>query len=296
MGITLSVLAMLCFASNILLTRYAVQRMPVESGFLVVVTTNIVFPFLLFLASFPAREVPFEWQWKGAFYFAIGGVIGTFLGRRFLFDAVKLLGPARASVFHSTAPVFALIGAWVLLDERLGIKEIALMAVVWTGLWLTQPPAGGAGSLTGETARKGLVAGILTVAGFGFGNTLRGVGMRSWDEAMFGTAIASAAAMVFQLAATREWPKIAAQFRAADARAYGLYIGCGIATTAGSIFISEAMMHIEIAVAALIVHTTPIVIFPVSVFLLGNREALTGRTLFGAVLVLAGIALLALRT
>ena len=296
MGIFLSVLAMLSFAANILVTRYAVQRMPVESGFLVVVTTNILCPLLLFAASFASRDVPFEWQWKGAFYFAIGGVIGTFLGRRFLFDAVKILGPARASVFHSTAPVFALIGAWVMLDERLGIKEIALMAVVWTGLWLTQPRAGGAGSLSGDAARKGLLAGLLTVAGFGFGNTLRGVGMRTWDEAMFGTAIASAAAMAFQLAATRDWPRIRAQFRAADARAYGLYIACGVSTTLGSIFISEAMMHIEIAVAALIVHTTPIVIFPVSAFLLGNREELNARTVFGALLVLAGIALIALRT
>jgi len=43
------------------------------------------------------------------------------------------------------------------------------------------------------------------------------------------------------------------------------------------------------------VHTTPLVIFPVSVFLLKNREELTQRTVLGAALVLAGIALLALR-
>jgi drug/metabolite transporter (DMT)-like permease len=37
------------------------------------------------------------------------------------------------------------------------------------------------------------------------------------------------------------------------------------------------------------------VIFPVSVFLLKNREALTPRTLTGAFLVLIGISLLAFR-
>jgi drug/metabolite transporter (DMT)-like permease len=55
------------------------------------------------------------------------------------------------------------------------------------------------------------------------------------------------------------------------------------------------MTKIEIALAVLVVHTTPLVIFPVSVFLLKNREELTGRTASGAALVLAGIALLALR-
>jgi len=43
------------------------------------------------------------------------------------------------------------------------------------------------------------------------------------------------------------------------------------------------------------VHTTPLVIFPVSVFVLGSREELLPRTLLGAALVLAGISLLALR-
>jgi drug/metabolite transporter (DMT)-like permease len=43
------------------------------------------------------------------------------------------------------------------------------------------------------------------------------------------------------------------------------------------------------------VHTTPLVIFPVSVFLLKNREELSPRTVLGASLVLAGIAFLALR-
>ena len=55
------------------------------------------------------------------------------------------------------------------------------------------------------------------------------------------------------------------------------------------------MTHIEIALAVMVVHTTPLVIFPVSVCVLKNREELTGRTVRGAALVLAGIALLALR-
>ena len=55
------------------------------------------------------------------------------------------------------------------------------------------------------------------------------------------------------------------------------------------------MRHMEIALAVLIVHTTPVVIFPVSVFILKNREELTPRTLLGALMVLSGIALLAFR-
>ena len=295
MGITYALLAMLCFATNIMITRYAVARLPVEAGFFIVLATNVLFPAAIFAAELAVRAAPYAWDWKGAGLFAIGGVIGTFLGRRFLFDAVRILGPSRASVFHSTAPAFALVAAWLLADEVLGAYEIALMAVVWFGLWLTQPRAGSLQALSPEMLRKGMAFGLLTVAGFGFGNVLRGLAMRVWEEAALGTVVASLAALACQFVVTRNWPKIVAQLRGADRSAVLLYTGCGVFTSLGSIFISLAMTKIEIALAVLVVHTTPIVIFPVSVWLLKNREALNARTVSGAALVLAGIAFLAWR-
>lgn len=295
MGITYALLAMLAFATNIVVTRFAVARMPVEAGFFIVLATNIVFPALLFAVELGVRAAPYGWSWKGAGLFAIGGVIGTFLGRRFLFDTVKLLGPSRASVFHSTAPAFALVAAWLLAGELLGRYELALMVLVWIGLWLTQPRTGSLHALAPEVLRKGFLAGLLTVAGFGFGNVLRGLAMREWSEAALGTVIASVAALACQVVVTHQWGRVAAQLRAADRTALLLYTGCGVLTSLGSIFIALAMTQIEIALAVLVVHTTPLVIFPVSVWILKNREELTGRTVSGAALVLVGIAALAFR-
>ncbi len=296
MGVALAFAAMVCFAANIVITRFAIARMPVEAGFLVVLATNILFPALLFAAQSEWRTAPLAWEWKGVGLFALGGVIGTFLGRRLLFDTVRLLGPARASVFHSTSPAFALIGAWLLAGERLGWYELLLMAVVWTGLWFTQPRAGmTGGGLSAAALRKGMLAGLLTTAGFAFGNVLRGIAMRDWNEAVLGTVVSSAAAMACQLVATRDWPGIVAHLRRADRATLLLYIGCGISTSMGSVLIVEAMGRIEIALAVLVVHTTPLVIFPVSVFILKNREDLTPSTLLGALIVLSGIAALAFR-
>jgi drug/metabolite transporter (DMT)-like permease len=295
MGVTYALLAMLAFATNIVITRFAVARLPVEAGFFIVLATNVLFPAAIFAAELALREAPWAWNWTGAWKFAVGGVIGTFLGRRFLFDAVKLLGPSRASVFHSTSPAFALLAAWLLAGELLGAYELALMALVWLGLWLTQPRAGSLHALAPDILRKGFVAGLLTVAGFGFGNVIRGIAMREWHEAALGTVIASVAAFACQVLVTRHWGRIRAQLRGADRRTILLYTGCGVFTTLGSIFVSLAMTRIEIALAVLVVHTTPIVIFPVSVWLLKNREELNSRTVLGAALVLAGIGLLAAR-
>jgi len=296
MGIALALAAMLGFAVNILITRYAVARMPVEAGFFVVLATNILFPLALACVELSVRPDALEWNWKGMGLFAVAGIVGTFMGRRFLFDTVRLLGPSRASVFHSSAPAFALLGAWMLAGERLGAYELILVVVVWVGLWFTQPrSAAGAPALAREAWRKGMIAGLLTVAGFGLGNVVRGLAIREWSEAVLGTVIATLAAVVLQVAVTRDWNRIRAQFRAADRTAVALYVGCGVATSIGSIFVTLAMTHIEIGLAVLVVHTTPLVIFPVSVFVLGSREELLPRTLLGAALVLAGISLLALR-
>lgn len=299
MGVTLALVAMVCFSANILITRYAIARLPVDAGFFIVLATNILFPAIVFPFELATRAAPWAWDWKGAGLFALGGVAGTFLGRRFLFDAVRILGPSRASVFHSTAPAFALIGAWLLADERLGAYEIVLMAMVWLGLWFTQPRTGsaigGGERLSAAAVRKGMLVGLMTVAGFGIGNVFRGLAMRGWDEAILGTVVSSVAALACQVVATRDWGKVAAQLRGADRAAVWLYVGCGVTTSLGAIFVALAMRRMEIALAVLVVHTTPLVIFPVSVFILKNREELAPRTLLGALMVLSGIALLAFR-
>lgn len=298
MGVGLAFLAMVAFAVNMIITRFAMARMPVESGFLVVLAINVAFPAALFAVELSVRAAPFVWDWKGGALFALGGIIGTFLGRRALFDTVHLLGPARASVFHSSSPAFALLGAWLLADERLGLYELGLVAAVWAGLWLTQPPVGsraGDVRVTPEVLRKGLLVGLLAVAGFGFGNVVRGLAIRSWNEAVLGTLLASAAALLLQIAVTRDWRRIGAQLRAGGRSAMLLYLGCGITTSLGSIFVTLAMQRLEIGLAVLVVHTTPLVVFPVSVLLLKQRQALTPRTAAGTGLVLAGIAALFLR-
>src|SRR2546423_10958348 len=101
MGIALALLAMASFAANMIIMRYASARMGLEAGFLLVLGTNIVFPAAMYAVELAVRAAPFSWDWKGCGLFVLAGVIGTFLGRRALFDTVRLLGPSRASIFHS---------------------------------------------------------------------------------------------------------------------------------------------------------------------------------------------------
>jgi drug/metabolite transporter (DMT)-like permease len=297
MGITLALMCMLCFASNIVLSRYAVARMPIDIGFLIVLTVNIAVALLVFAVELGLRSTPFEWQSAPAACYALSGVLGSYLGRQMMYDTVRLLGPARASVFHSSAPVVALFGAWLLLGETLDASEMTVMCLVLFGLWFTQAPAQGgqAGDRpSAEFLRRGMLIGLLTLCGFGMSNALRGLAMRGWDEPVFGTLIACLAAMLLQLVTT---PSIAGawrQIRASERRGILLYAVSGVISVGGAMFLTASMAHMKVALAALISHTTPLLIFPLSVFVFGNREGLSLRTTMGAVMVLAGISFLAL--
>lgn len=298
MGITLALLAMLCFAANILLLRGAMARMAVETGFLVMLTVNVAFTAIVWSAELALRGAPFVFQWKGAGWFLLSGVVGIYFGRRMLIDTIRTLGPARTSVLHSSSPVFTLLGAWVLVGERLGAYELALMLLVILGLWVTQAPGrGGLGEHRPSPAalRRGAILGLLLIAAFGIGNAFRGMAIRTWHEAVFGSLFATSAAALCQAASIRSWPKISADLAQGDRRGIALFAASGIATACGSMLTTFAMGYVEIAIAALITFTTPIAIFPVSVFVFGNREGLSLRTAAGAAMVLAGIALLALR-
>ena len=78
-----------------------------------------------------------DWSWRvwtSVIFLAIGG---TALAFTWFADGVKRLGASKASVFVNLVPVFAVLQAAVLLDERLGIAVLGGGLLVIAGVWLT---------------------------------------------------------------------------------------------------------------------------------------------------------------
>jgi drug/metabolite transporter (DMT)-like permease len=78
-----------------------------------------------------------EWSpavWASVIFLALGG---TALAFTWFADGVKRLGAARASAFVNLVPVFAVLQAAVLLDERLELSVLAGGLLVIAGVWLT---------------------------------------------------------------------------------------------------------------------------------------------------------------
>jgi drug/metabolite transporter (DMT)-like permease len=68
------------------------------------------------------------------------GVFATGLGFSWYYSGIKALGPSRAGVFINLVPVFAVLLAFLVLDERPGAALLAGGAVVIAGVWLTNRP------------------------------------------------------------------------------------------------------------------------------------------------------------
>lgn len=298
MGIVFALLSMLCFAGNIFITRAAMSRMGADTGFPVVLAVNVMFASLVFGVERMFSITPFSFQWKAAGWFALAGVVAIYMGRRMLFEAVHVLGPARASVLHTASPVVTVIAAWFIVDERLGLYEILLMGLIMAGLLAVQLQHSRTttGRISDRAAlRRAMLLSALTIVGFGLGNAIRGMAIRDWNEAALGAVLGSAAALMCQLATGNSIGAILEGLRKGGKTATGLYVASGVATVCGSIFGTIAMHHVEIAIATVVTYTTPLVVFPVSILLLKNREQLSFQTVAGACVVLVGIVLLAFR-
>ncbi|WP_306603036.1 DMT family transporter [Azonexus sp.] len=76
-----------------------------------------------------------SWRvWSGMFFLAI---FGTAIAYTWFTEAVHKLGAGHASVFINLVPVFAVLQAAVLLDERLGLPVLFGGLLVIAGVWLT---------------------------------------------------------------------------------------------------------------------------------------------------------------
>lgn len=93
---------------------------------------------LLGLAALVQGDVGLgNWSWRVWASMLFLAVFGTAIAYTWFTDAVHRLGVGHASVFINLVPVFAVLQAAVLLDERLGLPVLGGGLLVIAGVWLT---------------------------------------------------------------------------------------------------------------------------------------------------------------
>lgn len=307
LGYLLALGALLCFTSGILVTKVAASRINLGLGFLIATTTNVVFSGLAFLVQLGLRPEGLQWNAHAFWIFVAAGIFATYFGRWFFYEAVVRFGPAKASIFQVSSPLFTALMAWLLLGERLGPLVVAGMVLTIAGLMLVSYKpgffAGRDPAAVGDTKHPArgylsqsiLVLGLGSSLAYAIGNFLRGSAVRDWNEPVLGGFLGAACGLLLHLAFTPEKRELLQRLRAASRSGVWLYALLGTFTISGQILGIGAMRYIPMSIATLLTLCTPILVFPLSHLLFKNQEDITPVVLGGTALTLLGIFIIVMR-
>jgi len=231
-------------------------------------------------------------------WLSLSGLVGFVFGDAYHFRSLVILGPGRAAILASLAPLFTAILAWPVLGEvpgRLAMLGMALTlgGISWV-LYQRQHRDSGPEHAEGSTW-VGVMAGIAGASGQAGGYVLSKLALRTGLDALSATVIriCAAAIGVWILAAiARGIPRTVAALR--DRRGATFMVGGALFGPFLGVTLSlTALQFIQAGVAASIIAFNPIITILISARFHGER--LTWGIMIGALIAVAGVVVLFMR-
>ena len=133
-----------------------------------------------------------------------------------------------------------------------------------------------------------LLFGVGSSAAYSGSHIFRGSAVRLWNEPLLGATIGSGAALLVLLLASRNKLHEYKQEVLGNRRGAWLFAAIGVLQFLAQTLVIGSMKYIPVSVAALVSMCTPLVVVPVSYFVLRNEERLNGVMLVGILITLCG--------
>ena len=223
----------------------------------------------------------------------VSGIVGFVFGDTFYFRSLVILGPARASLLASTAPLFTAVLAVPVLGERPGPRALLGMAMTLGGLaWVILDRERAEHAHPEGSVGAGVAFGVLGALGQAVGYVISKLALRSGLDALSATVIRITAAAVTIALLTVFARAVRPTLAALRDRRASLFMAGGalFGPFLGVLFSLLALEHVDAGIAASI-----IAIYPVLALLIAARfhgEKLTLRALGGTVVAVAGVVVL----
>ena len=253
---------------------------------------------LLGLALWITRGSPWP-AWASAAQIgllAASGLIGFVFGDRYYFRSLVILGPGRAALIASLAPIFTTLLGVPVLGEMPGPLALLGIALTLGGLFwvLAQQVRSHHESVEGSIA-VGVMSGVLGALGQAGGYVISKLALRTGLDPLSATVIRASAATVAIWILAGIQGDAGRSFQALrDRRATGFMVGGAFFGPFLGVTLSlTALKFIEAGVAASIT-----AFYPVLTILIASRfhgERITWRLMVGAIVAVAGVVVLFLR-
>jgi len=242
---------------------------------------------------FPVDATAENWLWL-----ILSGLVGFVFGDFCLFQAFVVLGARISMLIMALVPPVTAIMSWIIIGETMTLWNWSGMAVTMTGIAivvLTRNIGDDKGSnfvpLKFNFPVWGILLALGGVIGQSLGLVLSKLGMKEYDP--FASSQVRVLAGIFGFAVIvtilNQWKKIGASVKLVKPLAQ-LSTGAFFGPFLGVSFSLLAIQHANMGVAATLMSIVPILIIPPSVFL--NRERVTAKEIIGAIVAVAGVAML----
>jgi drug/metabolite transporter (DMT)-like permease len=261
-------------------------RTVVAVGFLVV-THAILFREILPMASSA------QWFWMGA-----SGVVGLGIGDSTLFAAYVTIGPRRSLLVYASAPIFASIGAYLMLGEIIPTLAIVGIALTLAGIVivLLEREDSAEPRLSKKLESYGVFFALIGAAGQGVGLVLAKKGIDLYPEMNLDPLSATLMRMI--LGAISLWAVLLAVRKLPELRR-AFYDSKGMTQTVAAAFLGPflgvtlsmiAVTYAEAGVAQTLMSLMPVLIIPVMWVLYKQRTS--SRGVLGAIVAVIGVSIL----
>lgn len=289
MGIVLGISSAVCFATASICFKLGQRRQHVDNGLFLSLLVNVV----LLGATSAFLEWP-PWSTAGFVGLIAGGLLGSVGGRSSNLKAIRAVGPSRANAFLAGNPFMAAIFGWILLDETLGLQEVAGGALVIGGLvWLVRARSAN-DPVPHEPTAKGYVWAVAAPLFFGAAFVVRKWALLLFPGAVIGAFIGSTAALTFVTIKEGQTASLPALFARNLRPPPPWYLAAGLATSIALLAQFSAFSYLPAWVVGILQGTQGIWTLVLGWLVLREEERIDARLVGAILLVAVGVVMIGL--
>ena len=282
-GKELALVTALCFGLNPVTLKLGFAREG-RSDVAVVIGLAVAIPLYLLLMPFWGGAHIDQLTLAAVAGFALGGLFGGGIGRRWMYTAIDKLGAAPATAIKNTAPVITTILAVLLLGETVTLFQVGAIVAIVMGITLVTWKRGQG---IKQLAATGILAAVGSAISYGIRPLFLEFGLDAANVPLTGAFIGAVAAFIYATALTRLTDlRGAANLKSP---ALWLFVTSGTLQAIGFLAFTLALSTNDVTVVYPITASAPIFTLGFTALLLRGQELVTWRIVLGVALVVLGV-------
>jgi drug/metabolite transporter (DMT)-like permease len=290
MGILLAGVCAIAYSLNYIFIQLGMRKSPKDNGSfisLLICVLTVLFIYCLMLFFGQRENTPFSMF--GLFFYVLAGFFTAFLGRSLLFSGIRKIGSSRAVALKNSAPIFTIIVAILLLEEKISfIAGIGIMSILSALFLQAKYDFDKLQTQNVEGEKLGFILSIVAAMCFGVGQVFRKLGVIHYADAILGSLIGSFFALIVYILVemSRKQLKITLYRNFQSINIY--FIAAGIVTGIAQVSFFVSLLYTKVSYTSTIAAIEPIITVILARAVLAKEENIGLRMVITAFAVFLG--------